>query len=356
MTKSYLKTKKHNLMSDILNSVFIYQPALQKLRQNNIKITKTIFFSISFLFKLIYINLLSFVQKILYPIFIGIIGVVKILINLFSVLKLPNFIKERIYNRYSNFIFELYLYNLKILFKKRNSLLKKTTKSIVRYRKKKIYKRKYLNFLTKKLRLKFSKYARKYFMRKVKMRKKLNKQLQKRSANFSGFLYDFYSIENIFYKVENRVTYNILHILTKIEYVLSNLNKIINYFKGGKKLNLIRSVSNLYLNKFRNVMSFINDRSVLLKLFRKIDQTFYRVIIRRLYIRVHKRIKKRYIKYKFNLFALKLFLITYYLFKIILVFSIIFNNKMVYFITRKLELLFSLQGIFSESSKYLNLN
>ena len=349
----FIKKKKYNLLSELLNNAFVFYQGIQKIRQNKTKTIKITLFSFLNLLKTVYINFLLLIKNILYSIFIFSIRIPTILLSIF---KLPKFLKKQVHIKYFDFIFNLYLYNLKNLFKKRNTILELTTKSIKRSNKKKVYKKKLMNYIATVHKIKFTKNGKRYFMRGVTARRKRDKQLQNKSLIFSKFLYKYYFIENAFYRAENKISYNILHILSKVEYILHNLNKIINYFKNYKKLNFIRHISNLYLDKFRNIISSINNRSVLLKLFRKIDESFYELFVKRIYSAIHKRQKKRYIKHFINLSIFKLFIISYYSFKMILILNIIFNNKMVSFISNKLELIFSLQGLFNEYRRYFNIS
>lgn len=346
-----LKINKRNIINDILNNFFIYYQGIQKLKQNKIKILKITLFSALNLLKVSYLNTLFLGPNIIYNSFIFLI---KILIKSFSILSIaPKNIKKNIYNNFSEVIFSLHLYNLKNLLKKRNALLKFSTGSIKRYKKKKKFKSKILKYLIQRRIIKY-KFGIDYFMRKIRKKKKIDINLRNKSTIFTKKLHGFFSLENAFYNVENKFTYNILNFLGKIEYVLNNLTKIVNYFRTYKKLTIFRAFSNLLLDKFRNIIVSINNRSVLLNILRKFDQTFQSLIIKRLFIFIYKRSKKRFIKSNLNFLILKLFILVYFLFKAFLVFNIIFNQKMVYFITGKLELLFSIQGLVNEYGPYFN--
>lgn len=346
-----LKTKKRSIINDILNNFLIYYQGIQKLKQNQIKILKITLFSVLNLLKLSYLNALFLGPNLVYYSFIFLI---KILIKSFSILHIaPKFIKKNVYNKFSEVVFSLYLYNLKSLFKKRNALLKFSTGSIKRYKKKKKFKNKILKYFIQRRIIKY-KFGIDYFMRKIKKKKKIDIILRNKSTMFTKYLHGLFSLENTFYNVENKFTYNVLNFLSKIEYVLTNLTKIVNYFRTYKKLTIFRAVSNLLLDKFRFLVTAINNRSVLLNILRRFDQTFQSLIIKRLFIFIYKRSKKRFIKSNLNFLMLKLLILVYFLFKIFLVFNIIFNQKMVYFITGRLELLFSIQGLVNEYSPYFN--
>ncbi len=348
-TKS--KIKRNNIITDILNNFSIYYQEIQTLKQNKIKILKITLFNIFNLCKTTYLNILLTGPKLVYYFFIFLI---KNLIKSFSILFLaPKIIKKQVYNKFAEVIFSLYLYHLKTLLNKRDTLLRLSTKSIKRYRKKKIFKNKILNYFIQRGIIRY-KFGMRYFMRKVRRKKKFDVKLRKRSTIFTKYLKNYFSFEDAFYKTESKLTYNVLNSLSKIEYVLENLTKIINYFKTYKKLTIFRALSNLILDKFRNIMVSINNRSVLLNLFRKFDQTIQNLLIKRLFIHIYKRSKKRFIKNDFNLLIARIFIFVYFLFKIILIFNIIFNQKMVHFVSGRLELLFSIQSVVNEYSPYFN--
>jgi len=342
---------KNNKIIDGLNNFSIYYQVTQTLKQNEIKALKIILFNFFNILKFSYLKILFIIPKIIYYFFIFL---VKLLIKSFSILFImPTFIKKSIYNKISGVFFSLHLYHLETLLKKRNALLKYSTKSVKRYNKKYIFKHKILRYCIQKGFIRH-KFGVSYFMRKLKIKKEFDVKLRKQSTIFTKYLNKYFLLEDNFYKTENKLTYNVLNFLSKIEYVLDNLTRIVNYFKSYKKLTVYRHLSSLLLDKFRNIVVSINNRSVLLKMFRKIDQTIESLIVKRLFVFIYKRSKKRFIRNNCNLLILKLFIFVYFLFKLILIFNIIFNQKLVYKVSGKLELLFSLQSVINEYSPYFN--
>lgn len=332
------------LKSNITNKGTFYQ-GLNSTSLTNTKVVKLIALYFNTFLKYI-IDKIFWTAKILIILILELLTIVmKFIVNLFfnKIIKIKIF-RSKIQNLFPKILYYKQISAFIGLIRKRkqsvNPDLRETNIKLIQ---KANFKKLLIEHVERVRKIKLTKRHKYMLKRKVKKKRIINKNLRSSRLFVSENFIKFLEFENNAFIFTNNLSNTIVSVLSKIKFILRNSIYVLRMFEKNKKINYARKIAEYILNKSNLFSKYLNVVSKQLNTIKNLNKLFKFLFVRNfMVLRSGKKSGKIYFKSFQKYYFFNSFLLIFSLLKVILLASIISENKTIKILAKKIDIFLNL--------------